>query len=83
MPTITIDGRTIEAAAGTMLLPVALENGIHIPHYCWHPKLSVAANCRMCLVEVEKSPKLVPACQTACADGMVVRTKSDRSKSVV
>ncbi len=74
MPTITIDGQTIEAPAGAMLLPVALENGIHIPHYCWHPKLSIDGSCRMCQVEVEGSPKLVVACNMPIRDGMVVRT---------
>ena len=76
MPTITIDGQTIEAPAGAMLLPVALENGVHIPHYCWHPKLSIDGSCRMCQVEVEGSPKLVIACNTPIRDGMVVRTKT-------
>jgi len=76
MPTITIDGQTIEAPAGAMLLPVALENGIHVPHYCWHPKLSIDGSCRMCQVEVEGSPKLVIACNTPIRDGMVVRTKT-------
>lgn len=74
MPTITIDGRTIEAPAGAMLLPVALENGIHIPHYCWHPKLSIDGSCRMCQVEVEGLPKLQIACNTPIRDGLVVRT---------
>jgi NADH-quinone oxidoreductase subunit G len=74
MPTITVDGRTIEAPAGAMLLPVALENGIHIPHYCWHPKLSIDGSCRMCQVEIEGSPKLAIACNTPIRDGMVVRT---------
>jgi len=74
MPTITIDGQTIEAPNGAMLLPVALENGIHIPHYCWHPKLSIDGSCRMCQVEVEGSPKLVIACNMPIRDGMVVRT---------
>jgi len=76
MPTITIDGQTIEAPANAMLLPVALENGVHIPHYCWHPKLSIDGSCRMCQVEVEGSPKLVIACNTPVRDGMVVHTKS-------
>jgi len=76
MPTITIDGQAIEVAAGSLLLPVALEHGIHIPHYCWHPKLSVDGSCRMCQVEVEGSPKLVIACNTPVRDGMVVHTNS-------
>ena len=76
MPTITIDGRSIEAAAGAMLLPVAIENGIYIPHYCWHPKLSIDGSCRMCQVEVEGSPKLVIACNMPIRDGLVVRTNT-------
>ena len=76
MPTITIDGQSIEVAAGSLLLPVALEHGIHIPHYCWHPKLSVDGSCRMCQVEVEGSPKLVIACNTPVRDGMVVHTNT-------
>lgn len=76
MPTITIDGKTIEAPEGSMLLPVALENGIHIPHYCWHPKLSIDGSCRMCQVEIEGVPKLSVACNTPVRDGMVVHTTS-------
>jgi len=76
MPKITIDGQEIEAPSGAMLLPVALENGVHIPHYCWHPKLSIDGSCRMCQVEVEGSPKLVIACNMPIRDGMVVRTKT-------
>lgn len=76
MPKLTIDGREIEAAPGTPLIQAALNQGIEVPYYCWHPRLSIAANCRMCLVEVEKAPKLVPACQETCRDGMVVHTKS-------
>lgn len=74
MPKITIDGQEIEAPAGAMLLPTALENGIHVPHYCWHPKLSIDGSCRMCQVEVEGSPKLVISCNMPIRDGMVVRT---------
>ncbi len=78
MPKITIDGREIEVSAGSMLLPAALEAGIHIPHYCWHPKLSIDGSCRMCQVEVEGSPKLVIACNTPVREGMVVRTNTPR-----
>jgi NADH-quinone oxidoreductase subunit G len=78
MPTITIDGTIIEAPEGAMLLPVALEHSIHIPHYCWHPKLSIDGSCRMCQVEVEGSPKLVIACNTPVRDGMVVHTNTPR-----
>jgi NADH-quinone oxidoreductase subunit G len=78
MPKITIDDREIEVPAGSMLLPAALEAGVHIPHYCWHPKLSIDGSCRMCQVEVEGSPKLVIACNTPVRDGMVVRTNTPR-----
>ena len=81
MPTITIDGKTVEVAEGTMLLPAALESGVHIPHYCWHPKLSVDGNCRMCQVEIEGAPKLAIACNTPVRDGMVVHTTSDKVES--
>lgn len=77
MPVISIDGKQIEVAAGTMLMDAARELGIYIPHFCYHKKLSIAASCRMCLVEVEKWPKPAPACATPVADGMVVRTHSD------
>ena len=77
MPKVTIDGREFEAKAGQTIIQVALENGIEIPHFCWHPALTVAGNCRMCLVEVEKNPKLQIACATPITDGMVVKTLSD------
>ena len=78
MPTITIDGKQFDVAAGKTIIEAARANGIEIPHFCWHPKLSVSGNCRMCLVEVEKSPKLVIACSTTVADGMVVHTANPR-----
>jgi NADH-quinone oxidoreductase subunit G len=78
MAKITIDGNTFEVENSLTIIQAARENGIDIPHFCWHPKLSVAGNCRMCLVEVEKLPKLVIACSTTVADGMVVSTKNDR-----
>jgi NADH-quinone oxidoreductase subunit G len=76
MPKITIDGKTVDAPEGAMLLPVALEAGVHIPHYCWHPKLSIDGSCRMCQVEIEGVPKLSIACNTPVRDGMVVHTTS-------
>jgi NADH-quinone oxidoreductase subunit G len=79
MPKITIDGRELEAQAGQTIIQVALDNGIDIPHFCWHPALTVAGNCRMCLVEVEKMGKLQIACATPAAEGMVVKTLSDKS----
>lgn len=78
MPTVTIDGKAIEFEPGTTIIRAALAHGIDIPYYCWHPRLSVAANCRMCLVEVEKAPKLLPACEVQCRDGMVVHTGSEK-----
>jgi NADH-quinone oxidoreductase subunit G len=73
---IEIDGRTFEAPKGAMLIDVADDADIHIPRFCYHKKLSVAANCRMCLVEVEKAPKPLPACATPVMDGMKVYTQS-------
>jgi len=78
MAKITIDGKTFEAEGSLTIIQAAHEQGIAIPHFCWHPKLSVAGNCRICLVEVEKFPKLVIACATQIADGMVVRTNSEK-----
>ena len=75
---ITIDEKQYEVESNLTIIQAARENKIHIPHFCWHPKLSVSGNCRVCLVEVEKMPKLVIACATQVADGMIVRTNSDR-----
>ncbi|KTD11537.1 NADH dehydrogenase I chain G [Legionella gratiana] len=74
--TIEIDGKVFEAENGQMIIEVADEAGIHIPRFCYHKKLSVAANCRMCLVEVENGRKPVPACATPITNGMKVFTKS-------
>jgi NADH-quinone oxidoreductase subunit G len=79
MPKFTIDGKELEAPAGTTVIQAALQAGIHIPHFCWHPDLAVDGNCRMCLVEVEKMPKLQIACNTPVAEGMIVRTTSDKA----
>jgi NADH-quinone oxidoreductase subunit G len=78
MPTLTINGKALDVPAGSTIIEAARANGIEIPHFCWHPKLSVSGNCRMCLVEVEKAPKLVIACQTQVSDGMVVQTQSPK-----
>lgn len=78
MPKFTIDGRELEVAPGRTIIEAATDAGISIPHYCWHPHLSIAANCRMCLVEVEKAPKLLPACEIKVRDGMVVHTDSPK-----
>jgi len=77
--TITINGQQIETRPGQMLIDVADANDITIPRFCYHKKLSVAANCRMCLVEVEKAPKPMPACATPVNDGMVVKTRSSNA----
>lgn len=79
MAKITIDGKVFEVDPKLTIIQAALENGITIPHFCWHPRLSVSGNCRMCLVEVEKMPKLVIACATQVADGMVIKTESPRA----
>ena len=76
MPKITIDGKVFEVRDRQTIIEAAREHGIEIPHFCWHPKLSVSGNCRMCLVKVEKLPKLVIACSTQVIDGMIVHTKS-------
>ena len=79
--TIEVDGRKMQARKGEMLIKVTDAAGIYIPRFCYHHKLSVAANCRMCLVEVEKAPKPLPACATPVMDGMVVRTRSEKART--
>lgn len=79
MVTIEIDGRKLEAENGALLIEVADKAGIFIPRFCYHDKLSIAANCRMCLVDVEKSVKPLPACATPVVEGMKVRTKSAKA----
>lgn len=79
MATIEIDGKTLEADNGKMIIEVADEAGIFIPRFCYHKKLSVAANCRMCLVEVENNRKPVPACATPITNGMKVFTNSEEA----
>ncbi len=81
MPKLTLDGQEFEVAPGTTILQAALSRGSIVPHYCYHPGLSIAGNCRMCLVEVEKAPKLVIACATPVTDGMVVKSHSERVKT--
>lgn len=77
---IQIDGKQIEVNQGATVMEAAHELGTYIPHFCYHKKLSIAANCRMCLVEVEKAPKPLPACATPVTDGMVVHTHSAKAK---
>ena len=80
MPKCTIDGREVEFSAGENLIEVARKAGIEVPYFCYHPGLSIVAQCRMCAVEIEKMPKLQTACSTPAGDGMVVHTKSERAK---
>ena len=77
MINLEIDGKPVQVAPGTMVIQAANELGITVPHFCYHKKLSIAANCRMCLVQVEKAPKPLPACATPVAEGMKVHTHSD------
>ncbi len=79
MVEIELDGRKIDIVEGSMIMHAADKAGTYIPHFCYHKKLSIAANCRMCLVDVEKMPKPMPACATPVTQGMVVRTKSDKA----
>ena len=79
MVQIELDGEKVEVAPGSMVMHAAEKAGVYIPHFCYHKKLSIAANCRMCLVDVEKAPKPMPACATPVTQGMVVRTKSDKA----
>jgi NADH-quinone oxidoreductase subunit G len=81
MPKLTIDGKEVDAHASMNLIDAAELAGVEIPHYCYHPGLSVPGNCRMCLVEVEKAPKLQIACNTRVAEGMVVHTTCDKAKT--
>ena len=77
MINLEIDGKPVQVEPGTMLIQAANKLGITVPHFCYHKKLSIAANCRMCLVQVEKAPKPLPACATPVAEGMKVFTHSD------
>ena len=76
---IEIDGRKLEVAEGSTIMDAAHKVGIYIPHFCYHDKLSIAANCRMCLVQIEKAPKPMPACATPVTNGMKVATRSEQA----
>ena len=78
---LTIDGRPVVVRKGSTVLQAAAALGVHVPHYCYHPGLSIAGNCRMCLVEIEKMPKLQIGCATQASQGMVVRTTTGRVKT--
>ena len=77
---VEIDGREVEVPHGSTVMDATNKLGIYVPHFCYHKKLSIAANCRMCLVEVEKAPKPLPACATPVTDGMKVKTASQMAK---
>lgn len=79
MVEIEIDGKKVEVQEGSMVMDAANKLGTYIPHFCYHKKLSIAANCRMCLVEVEKAPKPLPACATPVTAGMIVRSNSEKA----
>jgi NADH-quinone oxidoreductase subunit G len=80
MVEIEIDGKKVHVHEGSMVIDAAAKLDIYVPHFCYHKKLSIAANCRMCLVEIEKAPKPMPACATPVTQGMIVRTASTRAK---
>jgi NADH-quinone oxidoreductase subunit G len=77
---LEVDGRAVEVPQGSTVMDAATSLGIFVPHFCYHKKLSIAANCRMCLVQVEKAPKPMPACATPATDGMKVWTQSEQAK---
>jgi NADH-quinone oxidoreductase subunit G len=77
---VTIDGMTVQVPKGTSIIEAAKQAGVLVPHYCYHPSLPSPAVCRMCLVEVEKAPKLMPACVTTVAEGQVVHTDSEQAR---
>lgn len=81
MPTLEIDGQSVTVEDGLNVIQAAERLGVEVPHYCYHPGLPVAGNCRMCLVEIEKMPKLQIGCNTRVVEGMIVRTRSERVKN--
>ncbi len=83
MPKFILNDQELEAQPGQTIIQAAMDHGITIPHYCYHPDLAIDGNCRMCLVEVEKMPKLTPSCATVVSEGMVVRSNNERVKEAV
>ncbi|MFZ9962621.1 MAG: 2Fe-2S iron-sulfur cluster-binding protein, partial [Burkholderiales bacterium] len=81
MINLEIDGKAVEVKEGSTVMDAATQLGVYVPHFCYHKKLSIAANCRMCLVEVEKAPKPLPACATPATEGMKVSTRSQQAKT--
>jgi NADH-quinone oxidoreductase subunit G len=80
MPKLTIDGKEIEVEGGTNIIEAARRLGIEVPHYCYHPGLSIAGQCRLCMVDIDKTPRPTIACNTQAADGMIVHTETERVK---
>ena len=79
MAELNIDGQQVTVVDGSVVMHATDAAGIYVPHFCYHKKLSIAANCRMCLVDIEKMPKPMPACATPVTNGMVVRTQSEKA----
>ncbi|MDP6271958.1 MAG: 2Fe-2S iron-sulfur cluster-binding protein, partial [Alphaproteobacteria bacterium] len=80
MPTLTIDGNEVTVEPGTTVLQACEAQGIEVPRFCYHERLAIAGNCRMCLVEMEKAPKLIASCAQPVGDGMVIRTNTPAVK---
>src|SRR3546814_9206169 len=80
MPKLTIDGKEIEVADGLSVLQACELAGVEIPRFCYHDRLSVAGNCRMCLVEMERAPKPIASCAMPVGEGMVIKTDTDKVK---
>ena len=78
MPKLTVNGKDVEVPAGTNLIEAARAAGVEVPHYCYHPSLSIAGQCRLCMVDIDKTPRPSIACNTVATDGMVVQTETDR-----
>src|SRR5213076_3050523 len=74
--TLTIDGRQVTVEKGKTVLQAAIASGISVPYYCYHPGISIDGSCRVCIVKVEKMPKLQTSCSTTCTEGMVVSTRT-------
>jgi len=79
MPTLKIDGIEVEVEGGTTVLQACEAAGIEIPRFCFHERLSISGNCRMCLVEMEKAPKLIASCAMPAGEGMIIHTNKPRS----
>ncbi|MGZ5618660.1 MAG: 2Fe-2S iron-sulfur cluster-binding protein, partial [Usitatibacter sp.] len=77
--TLEIDGKAVSVPSGSTVMDAATKLGVYVPHFCYHKKLSIAANCRMCLVQIEKAPKPLPACATPATEGMKVQTHSPQA----